>query len=87
MGVAQNSPPCKREQAGCLIWTISESEVKMGVVDANALAERAESSQRAKKRKLEELLARRDRLEKQIEGGFRYGFRTIDTISTGWDEF
>ena len=41
-----------------------EGEVKLGGVDVKALAERAGSSQRAKIRELEELLARRDRLEK-----------------------
>ena len=55
--------------------------------DVKALAERAGSSQRAKMRELEELLATRDPLEKEIEGGFRYGFRTIDQISAGWAEF
>ena len=40
-----------------------EGEVKMGVVDVEALAERAGSSQWAKMRELEELLARRDQLE------------------------
>ena len=61
----------------------------MGVVDRDvkALAERARSSQRAKMRELEELLGIRDQLKKEIEGGFRYGFRTIDQISAGWDEF
>ena len=59
----------------------------MGVVDVKALAERAGSSQRAKMRELEELLAIRDRLEREIEGDFRYGFRTIDQVSAGWDEF
>ena len=61
----------------------------MGVVDRDvkALAERAGSSQRAKMRELEELLAIRDQLEKEIESGFRYGVRTIDQISAGWDEF
>ena len=38
-------------------------------------------------RELEELLAIRDQLEKEIEGGFRHGFRTLDQISAGWDEF
>ena len=64
-----------------------EGEVKMGVVDVNALAERGKSSQRAKIRELEELLAIRDQLEKYTEGGFRYGFRTIDQISAGWHDF
>ena len=41
-----------------------EGEVKMGVVDVKALAERAGSSQRAKMRELEELLARTDQPEK-----------------------
>ena len=61
----------------------------MGVVDRDvkALAERAGSSQRANMRELKELLAIRNRLEKEIEGGFRCGFRTIDQISAGWDEF
>ena len=62
----------------------------MGVVDRDvkALAERAGSSQRVKMRELEELLAIRDQLEKEIEGGFRYGFRTIiDQISAEWDDF
>ena len=54
-----------------------EGEVKMGVVDVKALAERARSSQGAKMRELEELLAIRDQLEKEIEGGFRYGVWTI----------
>ena len=59
----------------------------MGVMGVNALAERAGSSQGAKMRQLEELLARRDQLDKKIEDGFSFGFRTIDQISTGWDEF
>ena len=61
----------------------------MGVVarDVKALAERAGSSQRIKMRELEELLAIRDQLEKEIEGSFRYGFQTIEQISAGWDEF
>ena len=61
----------------------------MGVVDRDvkALAERARSSQRAKMRELEELLGIRDQLKKEIEGGFRYGFRTTDQISVGWHEF
>ena len=63
-----------------------EGEIKAGGVDVKALAERAGSSQRAKLRELEELLARKDQLEKQIEGGFRYGFQMIYQISTGWDE-
>ena len=56
-------------------------------MDVKALTARAGSSQRAKMRELEELLAIRDQLEKQIEGGFRCGFRTIDQISAGWHEF
>ena len=36
---------------------------------------------------LEELLSKRDQLEKEIEGGFRYEFRTIHQISAGWDDF
>ena len=64
-----------------------EGEVKIGVVDVKTLAERAGSSQRAKMRELEQLLAIRDQLEKEIEGGFRYGFRTIYQISAGWHEF
>ena len=36
---------------------------------------------------LEELLARRDRPEKNLEGGFCCGFRTLDQISAGWDLF
>ena len=59
----------------------------MSVVDVKALTERAGSSQRAKMRELEKLLAIRNQLEKYIEGGFRYGFRTIDEISAGWDAF
>ena len=59
----------------------------MGVVNVKELAERAASSQRAKVRELEELLAIRDQLEREIEGGFRHGFRTIDQISAGWHEF
>ena len=55
--------------------------------DAKALEERAGSSKRAKTRELDELLTIRYQLEKLIEGGFRYGFRTIDQISAGWDEF
>ena len=62
-----------------------EGEVKIGGVDMKALAERAGSSQRVMMQELEELLAIRDQLEK--EDGFRYGFRTVDHISTGWDEF
>ena len=60
----------------------------MGVVaeDVKALAERAGGSQRAKMRELEELLAIRDQLDKEIEGGFRSGFYTKDQISAGWDE-
>ena len=38
-------------------------------------------------RELEKLIKIRNQLEKEIEGGFRYGFRTIDQISAGWDEF
>ena len=64
-----------------------EGEVKKGVVNVKTLAERAGSSQLAKMRELEELLAIRDQLEKEIEGGFRYDFRTIDQISAGWHEF
>ena len=59
----------------------------MGVVDVNALAVRARSSQRAKMREPGELLAKRDQLEKKYEGGFRYGLRTIPQVSAGWDEF
>ena len=59
----------------------------MAVVDVKVLAARARSSQRAKMRELEELLAKRDQLEKEIEGGSRDGFRTIDQISAGWHEF
>ena len=45
---------------------MSEGVVNMGVVDreVKSLAERAESSQRAKMRELEKLLAIRDQLEK-----------------------
>ena len=59
-----------------------EGEVNICVVDRDvkALAERAGSSQRAIMRELEELLAMRDQLEKEIEGGFRHGFRTIHQI-------
>ena len=64
-----------------------EGEVKNGVVDVKALAERARNSQLAKMRELEELLAIRDQLENEVEGGSRYGFRTIDQISAGWREF
>ena len=64
-----------------------EGKVKMGVVDVKALAERAGSSQRATMRVLEELLARRDQLEQEIEGGSYYDFRTVDQISAGWDAF
>ena len=52
----------------------------MGVVyrDVKALAERAGSSQSVKMRELKELLAIRekirDKLEKEIEGGFCSGF-------------
>ena len=59
----------------------------MAVVDVKVLAARAGSSQRAKMRELEELLAKRDQLDKEIEGGSRDGFRTIDQISAGWREF
>ena len=59
----------------------------MSVVDVKALAARARSSQLAKMRELEELLAIRDQLEKEIEGGFRYGFRTVNQVSAGWHEF
>ena len=59
----------------------------MGVVNVKALAEKAGSSQRANMRELEELLAIRDQLAKEIEDGFRHGFRTIDQISAGWHEF
>ena len=41
-----------------------EGEIEMGVVNVKALAERVGSSQRAKMRELEELLAIRDQLEK-----------------------
>ena len=54
-------------------------------MDVKALAERAGSSQRAKRRELVELLVRRDQLEKTIEGGSFYGFRTVHQISGGWD--
>ena len=54
--------------------------------DVKALAERAWNSQRARMWDLEQLLAIRDQLEKNIEGGFRYGFRTIDQISSGRHE-
>ena len=66
-----------------------EGDVNMGVVDRDvkALAERAGGSQRAKMREPEKLLAIRYQPEKEIEGGFRYSFRTIDQISAGWDEF
>ena len=64
-----------------------EGKVKMGVEDVNGLAERAGSSQRAEMRELEELFAIRDKLEKKIEGGFRYGFRNMDQILAGWQEF
>ena len=53
----------------------------MGAADVKKLAERAGSSQEAKMRELEEPLAMRDQLEKFIEAGFHYGFRTIDQIS------
>ena len=59
----------------------------MGVVGVKTLAERAVSSQRAKMRELEDLLAIRDQLEKEVEGGFRYVFWTINQISAGWEEF
>ena len=58
----------------------------MGGVGVKALVEIAGSVQRANMRELRELLARRDRLEKLIEGGCCYGFGTIDQISAGWDE-
>ena len=58
----------------------------MGVADVKAVADRARSSHRARMRELEELLAIRDQLEEEIEGGFRYGFRTMDQISAGWHE-
>ena len=64
-----------------------EGKVKMGVVDVKASAERAGSCQRAKMRELDGLLARRDKLEKEIEGGAYYGFRTVDQISAEWDAF
>ena len=67
--------------------TMPEGKVKMGVKDVDGLAERAGSSQRAKMRELEELLAIRDKLREEIEGGFRYGFRNMDQISAGWQEF
>ena len=57
-----------------------EGKVNMGVVyrDVKALAERAGSSQSVKMRELKELLAIRekirDKLEKEIEGGFCSGF-------------
>ena len=60
----KNSPPCERERAGCLIRTMPEGDVKMGVVNVKALAERARSFQRAKMRELEELLEIRDQLDK-----------------------
>ena len=61
----------------------------MGVVDRDVkvLAEKAGSSQSAKMRYLEELLAIQDHLKTEIEGGFCYGFQTIDLVSAGWDEF
>ena len=60
----------------------------MGVVDRDVKgwAERAGSSQKAEMLELEEVLAIRDQLEKEIAGDFRYGFRTIHQISAGWDE-
>ena len=64
-----------------------EGEVKVCAVDVNALAERAESSRTAKMEELEELLARRGQLEKEIEGGSYFCFRTADQISAGWDAF
>ena len=60
----KKSPPCDREQPGRLVLTMPKGEVKMGVVDVKALAEGAGSSRSAKMRELEELLARRDQLEK-----------------------
>ena len=59
----------------------------MGAADVKALAEKAESSQRANMRELEKLLARRDQLEKEIEGGSYHGCRTIDQISAVWYAF
>ena len=38
-------------------------------------------------RVLKGLLTLRNQFEKEIEGGFRYGFQTIDQISAGWDKF
>ena len=58
----------------------------MGVVGVKALAKRAESPQRVKMRELEKLLAMRNKLEEEIEGDFRYGFRTTDQTSAGWVE-
>ena len=46
----------------------------MGIANVKAVAERAGSFQRAKMQELQELLAKGDQLEKEIEGGFRYGF-------------
>ena len=62
----KNSPPCERERAGCLVGTMPDGEVNMGVVDRDvkALVERAGSSRRAKMRELDGLLAIRDQLEK-----------------------
>ena len=73
----KNNSPCENERAGCLIRTMPEGEVKLGVVDVKALAAKAGSSQRAKKRELEELLAIRDQLEKGIESGSRNGIRVL----------
>ena len=64
-----------------------EVEVKLWVMNVKPLAERAGSSQRAKMRELEELLAIRDQLEREIEVGSYYGFRTVDQISDGWGAF
>lgn len=46
-----------------------------------------ESFKRAKMQKLEELLARQTRFKRYIEGGFCYGYRTLDQIDAGWDLF
>ena len=64
-----------------------EGDVKLSLVNVKALAEIAGSSQRVEMRELEELLEKRDQLDKKIEGGFRYGFRINHQISAGWDEF
>ena len=64
-----------------------EGKVKMGVVVVKASAERAGSSQRAKMRELEKMLARRDQLENEIEGGSCCRFQTVDQISAGCDAF